>query len=297
MRLFAICLVWLAISVPLQISVISQQAAVKHEPFVWSTVHNPEAWSTIEKEPSGGRVVYTRYIWLGSAVMVFLFFGFGRDASRMYAKGLRGMGLSRCLPFLNDHYTPPRTTSHTGTTNSVSSRARLMFGRKIISPLQSVKSWATVSRSSKTTDYSMAEPLSPLTTKHLDTVEEKSRMQIPMGSAPKPTEGATKSRFAFLLGERRYHVAADVEKNLPVAPKDVYSRSGFERLTSPFRPAAPTQQEAALPMNIMKTQGVTVKSTVAAGPISPKSRFAAYQGGVLVRKDIGQGSEVAVNDF
>jgi len=50
-------------------------------------------------------------------------------------------------------------------------------------------------------------------------------------------------------------------------------------------------------MNIMKTHGVTVKSTVAAGPISPKSRFAAYQGGVLVRKDIRQGSEVAVNDF
>jgi hypothetical protein len=298
-RLFAICLVWLAISIPLEIYAISRQAAVEHFPFDWASVHDPAKWSTIEMIPSGGRVVFTRYVWLGSAMMVFLFFGFGRDASRMYAKGLRGLGLGKCLPFLNDQQrTPGRTTSHTGTMNSVSSKARLLFGRRksSSSPTHSVKSWATDSRSSKTTDYSMAEPLSPKTMKHLETVNENSRMQTLMGSTSKPAEGAIKSRYAFWMGERRLHAAAaDVEKNLPAAPKDVHSRSGFQRLTSPFRAASLEcgEQDLGVPMTALKT----VNITVAAGPPSPKSRVAADQGGVTVRKDIRQGSETAVNDL
>ena len=107
--------------------------------------------------------------------------------------------------------------------------------------------------------------------------------------------GNIKSRRAFWLGGRRFHAAADIEKNLPAAPKDVHSRSGFQCLTSPFRPAS-LEREAALPMDVLKTHDVTVKSTVAAGPLSPESRVAAGHGGVLVRKDIRQGSETAVND-
>lgn len=301
-RLFAICIVWLAISVPLEIYVISQVAAVEHFPFSWADVHDAAKWSTIEMLPSGGRLDPTRWVWLGSAVMVFLLFGFGRDASRMYAKGLRGLGMARCLPFLNnDQRTTARATSHTGTMNSVSSKARLLFGRKSTSsPTHSVKSWATDSRSSKTTDYSLAEPLSPRAMKHLETVQENSRMQTPTGSALKPMEGSVKSRYALWLGERRLHAAtADVEKNLPAAPQDVHSRSGFQRLTSPFRAASleRARQEEALPMDVLKSHGATVRSTVAAGPPSPKSRVAAEQGGVLVSRDIRQGSEVAVNEW
>lgn len=143
----------------------------------------------------------------------------------------------------------------------------------------------------------MAQPLSPKTMKHLETVQENSRMQT---QSPTPTSagGATTPRFAFWRGQ---HAAADVEKNLPATPKDVHNscRSGFQRLTSPFRSAAAWEREQrleALPMDDMKTH-VTVKSTVAAGPVSPKSRFAADQSGVLVRKEIRQGSEVAVNDL
>jgi hypothetical protein len=304
-RLFAICIVWLAISVPLEIYVISRVAAVKHVPFKWADVHNAANWSTIDMIPSGGRVDVARYVWLGAAVMVFLIFGFGRDASRNYAKGLRALGLARCLPFLNNDRlaATPRATVHAGTMNSVSSKARIMFGRKgSSSPTHSVKSWATDSRSSKATDHSMAEPLSPKTMKHLETVQENSRMPTPMlGSASKqPAEGPIKSRYAVWMGERHLHAAtADVEKNLPAAPKDVHSRSGFQRLTSPFRAASLEhgRQEVDLPMDVLETRGATtVRSTVAAGPPSPKSRVAAGQGGVLVSRDIRQGSEVAVND-
>jgi hypothetical protein len=303
-RLFAICIVWLAVSVPLEIYVISRAAAVEHIPFDWAAVHDAANWSTIEMIPSGGRVDVARWVWLGAAVMVFLIFGFGRDASRNYARGLRCLGLATCLPFLNNDRlaATARATSHTGTMNSVSSKARLLFGRKSSSPTHSVKSWATDSRSSKTTDYSMAEPLWPRTMKHLETVQENSRIPTPMmSSASKPAEGPIKSRYAFWMGERSLHAAtADVEKNLPVAPKDVHSRSGFQRLTSPFRAASLERgrHEVELPMNVLESHGATtVRSTVAAGPPSPKSRVAAEQGVMLVSRDIRQGSEVAVNDW
>jgi hypothetical protein len=122
-----------------------------------------------------------------------------------------------------------------------------------------------------------------------------------MSSASEPAEGPIKSRYAFWMGERSLHAAtADVEKNLPVAPKDVHSRSGFQRLTSPFRAASLERgrHEVELPMNVLESHGATtVRSTVAAGPPSPKSRVAAEQRGVLVSRDIRQGSEVAVNDW
>lgn len=189
-RLFAICLVWLAISVPLQTYVISRQAAVQHEPFDWSRDHDPRAWETIEKSPSYGQIVYTRYIWLGGAVAIFLFFGFGRDACGMYAKGLRAVGLNRCFPvFRYNPQTPARNAPQSGTISSIGSKAKLVFSRKSNSASQSVKSWATDSRSSKATASSMVEPLSPKTMQYLETVQENSRM-------PAPNENTFTSRLS-----------------------------------------------------------------------------------------------------
>lgn len=86
---------------------------------------------------------------------------------------------------------------------------------------------------------------------------------------------------------------SDVERNLPAAPQDIH-RSGFHRLTSPFRPVT-AGEEMPVPMNIMKTQDVTVHSTVAAGARSPSDSRVVDQGGVMVRKDVRQGSEVAAD--
>lgn len=262
---------------------ISQQAATEHLKFDWNRVHDLEEWKTIEMLPSGGRIVYTRYIWLASAFIVFLFFGFGRDATRMYAKGLQAVGLGRCLPFLknNNLQTSPRTASHSGTINSMSSKARLVFSRKSTSS----RSWATDSRSSKATSPSMAEPLSPKTMRHMETVQEK--YQDPAPSAAKLSAARLPG---WLTGSRT--APSDIEKNAPTAPKRTYNHSGFQRLTSPFRSVTPSE-EMPVPMNnIMKRQDVTVHSTVAAGSPFSSSRV-ADQGGVLVRKDVRQGSEVA----
>lgn len=256
-RLFSICILWLMISIPLQIYVITQQASTPHTPFNWDLVHDPEAWQNIRMIPSNGSIAYTRYIWLVSAFMVFVFFGFGRDATKMYAKGLCAIGLDKCLPILKDDPVPARSTSHSGTINSVSSKAKMLLTRKSSSPTSSVKSWATDSRSSKVTASSMAEPLSPKAN-HLATVQEGYQMP----TTPEPATGAFTSRLPGWLGGRR-NVTSDVEKNSPAT----FKQSGWQRLTSPFRPAV-ANSDLDVPMNnIMRTQDVTVQSTAANGRI------------------------------
>lgn len=229
---------------------IKKAASVPHVPFDWALVHDPEIWGVIQKTPSNGNVIYTRYVWLASAFLVFVLFGFGRDAGRMYARGLRAVGLGNCmcLPFLKIDQTPAaRGTPQSGTINSVSSKARLMFGR-------TAKSWGTDSRSSKTASSSMAEPLSPKTAKHLQTVQDSFHGP----KVPAPVAGAFTFRLPAWFGGHR-NVAPDLEKNSPASPK----HAGFQRLTSPFRPAV-VSREPAVPMNnIMKTQAVTIQSSAA----------------------------------
>lgn len=230
---------------------IKLAADIEHVPFDWALVHDPEVWGQIDKRSSHGTVIYTRYVWLVSAFLVFVFFGFGRDAGKMYARGLRAVGLGNCLPFLKIDPTPVRSTSQSGTVNSVSSKARLMFGRKS----SSVKSWGSDSRSSKATSSSMAEPLSPKTAKHLETVQESFHGP----TIPAPVAGTFTSRLPAWLGRRRNATSDDLEKNLLATP----THTGLQRLTSPFRPMV-ASREPAVPMNnILKTQDVTVQSSAA----------------------------------
>ena len=250
-RLFAICISWLLISIPMQIYFIKAAAEVVHVPFDWALVHDPEVWDEILKSPSHGSVNYIRYVWLVSAFLVFVLFGFGRDAGRMYARGLRAVGLGKCLPFLTTDQTPVGSTSQSGTINSVSSKARLMFGRKS----SAAKPWAFDSRSSKATSSSMAEPLSPETAKHLETVQESFRAP----KIPAPVAGGLTSRLPAWFGGHRNAASYDLEDNSLATEK----QTGFHRLTSPFRPVVAIREPAVPMNNIMRTQDVTVQSSAA----------------------------------
>ncbi|KAI7408359.1 hypothetical protein KC328_g96 [Hortaea werneckii] len=51
-----------------------------------------------------GKIVFDRFIWLGCGIMVFLTFGFGKEAVGMYRNGLLAVGLGRLFPGLgSDH--------------------------------------------------------------------------------------------------------------------------------------------------------------------------------------------------
>jgi hypothetical protein len=241
------------ISIPLQIYVISQQASNPHTPYSWDLIHDLESWNTIEMLPSNGSIGYTRYIWLASAAMVFVFFGFGRDASRTYANGLRVLGFDKCFPFLRTDQVAIRNTSQTGTLDSISSKTKMMFGRKVSSGSPSVESWAIDSRSSKTTSSSMAEPLSPKAMKHLEAFQDSFRYP----ESPAPVAQPNSSRLSAWLG-RRGNTASDPEKGVPPAPK-----SGFQRLSSSFRPLVESDSLAVPVKNIMKTHHIVVHTFAA----------------------------------
>ena len=94
--------------------------------YSWSKTHNPKTYNEIILVPSGGRVIYDTWIPLGVGIVVFVFFGFGRDAVSMYRSGLLAIGLGKVIPSFNKD----NRGSTTGTVSSFSSKARMLFKRK-----------------------------------------------------------------------------------------------------------------------------------------------------------------------
>lgn len=75
----------------------------------------------------------------------------------------------------------------------------------------------------------------------------------------------------------------------------VSKSSSFRHLTSAFRSPTTTSnsgRESVLMSDILRTRDITISSTAA--PASPEPTV-PNQGGVLVKKEVRQGSEVAVN--
>ena len=117
------------------------------------------------------------------------------------------------------------------------------------------KPWAFGSRLLKATSSSMAEPLSPETAKHFQTVQESFRDP----KIPAPAAGGLTSRLPAWFGGHRNAASDDLEKNLLAMEK----QTGFQRLTSPFRPVVASRVPAVPMNNIMRTQDVTVQSSAA----------------------------------
>ena len=105
--------------------------------------------------PSGGSIVFDRWIWLSCGFVVLVFFGLGRDAVNMYRKNLLAVGLGKLFPCLRLEY----RGSITGAIGSYGSKARMLFSRK------STSSNSTSERSQISTS---SDPSSPFTEKCVD---------------------------------------------------------------------------------------------------------------------------------
>ncbi|QIW98730.1 hypothetical protein AMS68_004248 [Peltaster fructicola] len=98
LRLFLLCIIWILGNVPVQCWVFSLSFSVPREPFDWNEIHDPEELSQIIAVPSLGMVLYDRYIWLASGILMFLFFGFGTEALQMYRAGWNAVGIAKLVP-------------------------------------------------------------------------------------------------------------------------------------------------------------------------------------------------------
>ncbi|KAJ5177139.1 uncharacterized protein N7482_003016 [Penicillium canariense] len=108
--------------------------------YSWSQIHGPE-WYEILKYPTQGQVFFDRWTPIASGFMLFIFFGFGRDATRLYRMFFWRLGLGHCFPSLARPTDSQTTTSHTSGSSSAAlvaltmSRAKLLFSwRKGFSP-------------------------------------------------------------------------------------------------------------------------------------------------------------------
>ena len=159
LRLYIFCII-LAISfIPLQAYLLTSNGAFAMQPFNWRTIHNPETWNQIVMVPSNGRIMAQSWIWLGGGYFIFIFFGLGRDAVKMYRAGLLAMGFDRVFPGLRQDRSRRETS---GTINSIGSKAKLLFRRK-----DSMASW----RTSATGTERMSSPTEPISPKNMTFAE------------------------------------------------------------------------------------------------------------------------------
>ena len=127
-RLFLISFTLLLIFLPLQFYILYVNLSYPRHPYSWSHVHGP-SWSQIVKVPTGGQVIFDRWIRVGSGLLIFVFFGLGKDAMGMYRKWLVKMGLAKVFPSLTSPRSmqQPSGSTSQGALGSLSSRAKLLF--------------------------------------------------------------------------------------------------------------------------------------------------------------------------
>lgn len=133
LRLFFLAFVMLLGILPVQTFILYRNTVISRpwHPYSWSFAHDPN-WHDILKVPSNGTVFFDRWIPIVGTILIFIFFGCGKDATKMYHFVLYKLGFNRCFPTLSK----PSLTS-TALSNptpnagdSLGSRAKLLLHRK-----------------------------------------------------------------------------------------------------------------------------------------------------------------------
>lgn len=268
MRLYVLCMVWILAFIPTQAFVLYINLSMHRTAYSWSETHNPAAWNEIIMVPSQGTVLFDRWIWLGSGLVVFIFFGLGKEAVSMYRSGLLAVGLGKIVPSLRGDSTRHSTS---GTLSSFGSKAKTFIKRK-----SSVSSWYTNSTTSMANSVAVSE--SPKNMKFLETISEDQHMH------EKPQEH---SRFTKGL---RSMTSTDPEKTTKTAGQP----SVVRRMASLFR-SNRSESQASTQGLALTGQPMTVRADVSTGHPSPtlSTHASANSIEVIVRKEIRQGSEAA----
>lgn len=120
----------LLVNFPVQLYVLYVNVSYDWLPYTWDAVHASD-WQIIDKYPMGGHVLYDRWIQVASGFCLFIFFGFGSDATLMYRSALLKIGLGRLFPALHHpHISKEQTGSSSGRFGSNGSRAKFAFRKK-----------------------------------------------------------------------------------------------------------------------------------------------------------------------
>ncbi|KAJ5461872.1 uncharacterized protein N7458_003424 [Penicillium daleae] len=141
LRLFFLAFTMLVAILPTEGYVVYYDLIISFpwHPYSWSRMHGPQ-WNQITKYPTQGQVFFDRWTPIAAGYMLFIFFGFGRDATRIYRTFFWRIGLGYCFPvFARPTDSEATNRSHPTTlVGSTISRAKLLFSwRKGSAPRRS----------------------------------------------------------------------------------------------------------------------------------------------------------------
>ncbi|KAL3708843.1 a-factor receptor [Talaromyces marneffei ATCC 18224] len=112
-RLFGLSSLMIIVILPLQIYIFYTNAIglLPLHPYSWRATHGPSL-SQIIKVPTNGELKFDRWISPAFSVLIFIFFGLGQDAAKMYSNFFNLVGLKRfSVSFLSRKSTPVSSSS------------------------------------------------------------------------------------------------------------------------------------------------------------------------------------------
>ncbi|KAL8904086.1 MAG: hypothetical protein Q9171_007173 [Xanthocarpia ochracea] len=86
LRLFLLSSSLVLIFLPLQLYILSLNTSAELLPYSWDLIHDRHSWMDIIMVPTHGFVSIDRWISVVLGLFIFLFFGLGSDATKMYRK-------------------------------------------------------------------------------------------------------------------------------------------------------------------------------------------------------------------
>lgn len=197
LRLFIMSLTLIIIFLPCQFYILYRNATFPHLPYSWTAIHGPMWWD-VTLIPTFGVVAFDHWIQLAVGYAVFLFFGMGADAMRMYRNWLLKMGFGRIFPNLYRQrlpiQNPPTTTSHPG--SSFGSRAHLFLHKTLAIPSKS--SFTTTNVTTTTTANSPTTPPKPFSNHVLSSISETFTQSVNSHSEKAYPPSASTHRASWL---------------------------------------------------------------------------------------------------
>ncbi|KAJ5688933.1 hypothetical protein N7462_003325 [Penicillium macrosclerotiorum] len=136
LRLLALACTMLLAILPVEgyVLYVNIKASLPWHRYSWAMMHGPR-WDIIIKYPAQGVVFFDRWSPVAAGFLLFIFFGFGRDATRIYRTFFRCLGFGYCFPnalrLADSRTTAPSTTHNSATlVGTTVSRAKLLFNWK-----------------------------------------------------------------------------------------------------------------------------------------------------------------------
>lgn len=217
-------------------------------------------WDQVVLVKGDGQPFYNSWIVLGFGILVFVFFGFGKEAIAMYRTCLLALRLDKVFPGLN----PNCRNDDRSAISSFICKLKSLFKRTDASPVSEIWTSGTL----ETLTSSKTDSLSPKKITFFETLPERIRAD---------------GRYA--TNEARSTTAANIEV-IPDEGRRHFCGGRVVSLMHSGRSGELEHREDASSATQLSGDPMTLRSTVENGDVSGHRSLE-----VIVRKEVRQGSE------